>query len=463
MLNLAASDILAGVAGTATAVTYTITGMELNAGVEAYKVLAQGQLPSSVGTLYTAPSSTQTFIKSLHLANATGSDVTGIKIFLTGTTAGKQITGSLTIPANGWATYEEDGWRVYNASGQVLESIANISAGGSSVAGTRGVVYEALPYTFSTSTTNGDPGAGTIRFLTSISTIRDTLVLLIDDVDANAVSRAAFFAAIDVSQSYRNCTVSIRSTTQNQDGILARVQSVSPQSGYTVMGLKVLAMNPAAPISNAAAITITFHTEPKGQVYLPVPNASHFSMNGVPGFQKSHYISNLALSINTTYCVPFFNRYPILINAFLANVSSNAACNVRFGIFNMVSAPAGNAILGDQYLLIASVTNFLNVGGIRSAPTSGIELPAGYWWLTAQVVGGGSPAVHAPAGDYEDGWNLDYNLTSPLITHQWNIANSGGTPAVGDTITRTTATLNAGASNALQSRLPFYMQYGNMH
>jgi hypothetical protein len=72
MLNLAATDILAGVAGTATAITYTLTGMELNAGVEAYKVLAQGQLPNSVGTLYTAPSSTQTFIKSLTLANATG-------------------------------------------------------------------------------------------------------------------------------------------------------------------------------------------------------------------------------------------------------------------------------------------------------------------------------------------------------------------------------------------------------
>lgn len=120
MITLAATDTLAGVAGTATAITYTIYGMELSSGVEVYKKLAQGQLPTSAATIYTAPASTQTFIKGMHLANVTGSAVSGVILFNGGLVAGNQITGSLTIPANGWATCEEDGWRVYTATGQLL-------------------------------------------------------------------------------------------------------------------------------------------------------------------------------------------------------------------------------------------------------------------------------------------------------------------------------------------------------
>jgi hypothetical protein len=120
MIVLEAAQTLRGIAATATAITYTIEGMELASGVETYKTLAQGQLATSAGTLYTAPSSTQSFIKSIHLANATGSDVTGVKLFIGGTAAGNQITGSLTIPANGWATFGENGWNVYDATGARL-------------------------------------------------------------------------------------------------------------------------------------------------------------------------------------------------------------------------------------------------------------------------------------------------------------------------------------------------------
>lgn len=119
MIVLAATDTLSGIAGAATSITYTIEGMELNAGNEVYKTLAQGQLGSSVGTLYTAPASTQTFIKGIHLANATGADVTGIQLFVGGTATGNRITGSFKIAANGWAVYEDGGWVFYNANGRI--------------------------------------------------------------------------------------------------------------------------------------------------------------------------------------------------------------------------------------------------------------------------------------------------------------------------------------------------------
>lgn len=124
MLTLAAGETIAGVASLASSITYTFFGMELNAGVEAYKTLAQGQLPAAAATLYTAAASTEVFFKSIHLVNVTAFDVSGVKLYQTGTTSGKQITGNMTIPANGWATFEEDGWRIYNAAGELLQKIS---------------------------------------------------------------------------------------------------------------------------------------------------------------------------------------------------------------------------------------------------------------------------------------------------------------------------------------------------
>lgn len=117
MYNLETAQTLRGVAGSASVITYTVNGMELASGVESYKTLAQGQLASSVGTLYTVPSSTQAFIKSIQLANTSSSDVSGVKLFIGGAVAANQITGSFTIPANGFAVFEEGGWGIYDANG----------------------------------------------------------------------------------------------------------------------------------------------------------------------------------------------------------------------------------------------------------------------------------------------------------------------------------------------------------
>lgn len=119
MIVLEAGQTLRAVAGTNNVIAMTVDGMELNAGVEAYKTLAQALIPNAAGTIYTVPASTQAFIKSIHLANTTALDVTGIKLFIGGAAAANQITGSFTIPANGWAAFEENGWNIYTPTGQL--------------------------------------------------------------------------------------------------------------------------------------------------------------------------------------------------------------------------------------------------------------------------------------------------------------------------------------------------------
>lgn len=136
MLTLAATNTIGGIAGTASVITYSIFGMTLLSGAETYAVLAQGQLSNSAGTLYTVAASTTAFIKQIMLVNTTGSPVTGVILYINGTSAGNQITGSILIPANGTVMIDDDGMAVYDQNGSLLSSILSQAANSLSAAST---------------------------------------------------------------------------------------------------------------------------------------------------------------------------------------------------------------------------------------------------------------------------------------------------------------------------------------
>lgn len=136
-LTLATGDTITGVAGSATAITYTIFGDEIASGADAFKVLAQGQLPSPVGTLYTVPASTQAIVKAIHLVNGTGGTVTA-RLNVNGAAAANAILPPISILAGGFAVYADDGWKVYNDQGQLLGVGATGAAGSAGAAGGTG-------------------------------------------------------------------------------------------------------------------------------------------------------------------------------------------------------------------------------------------------------------------------------------------------------------------------------------
>jgi hypothetical protein len=72
---------------------------------ETYKKLAQGQLTTSSGTLYTVPSATSTIIKYITLTNTTGGAQTA-QLFHDGTSAATCILPIISIVAGGWAEFE---------------------------------------------------------------------------------------------------------------------------------------------------------------------------------------------------------------------------------------------------------------------------------------------------------------------------------------------------------------------
>lgn len=149
MITLETGQTLHGKAGTATAVTYTMLGDEITSGADTFKKLAQGQLGTSTSTLYTVPASTATLIKEIHLANTTGSNVVGVTFYISGTAVSNQITGTITVPANGTAVFNAGGWSVYDSAG-VLLFVGSVGPTGST--GTAATIAVGT-------TSNGIPGS----------------------------------------------------------------------------------------------------------------------------------------------------------------------------------------------------------------------------------------------------------------------------------------------------------------
>lgn len=120
MFTLAATNTLSGVASAASQLTTTVLGMELNGTTETYKVLYQGQLDSSVGTLYTVPSSTTAFMKTITIVN-NDTSVRTFSLYVNGTAASNKITPTYEIQPGGQAVYEDgSGWSFYTVNGILL-------------------------------------------------------------------------------------------------------------------------------------------------------------------------------------------------------------------------------------------------------------------------------------------------------------------------------------------------------
>lgn len=152
MLTLATTETLRAVASVASMLTSTVFGMELNGTTEVYKVLDQRQLASSAATIYTAPSSTTAFIKSIMVVNNDTAPRT-IQYFVNGTAAANAITPVITIPAGGMAVYEDGmGWTIYNSSGQSLGAGASSVLSGLNQYVLTGALYETIDRNICTET-----------------------------------------------------------------------------------------------------------------------------------------------------------------------------------------------------------------------------------------------------------------------------------------------------------------------
>lgn len=120
-MTLTAAGTIAGVAASASTVTYTIFGDEVGT-ADSFKKLAQGQLPAAAATVYTVPGATQSIVKTIVLDN-NGVTAQLVSMYIDGTAATNRI-GSFTIPAGGNATWTAAGWAMHDTTGALLGTTA---------------------------------------------------------------------------------------------------------------------------------------------------------------------------------------------------------------------------------------------------------------------------------------------------------------------------------------------------
>lgn len=131
MLALGASQAIDGGSTTNAVVNCTIMGALTDTTAppvaQSFKVLYQGQLTGSVAALFTCTGSQNALISAIHLFN-TGATIQTVTLAVNGTASSNSIA-TLVIPANGWATYADDGWCVRDASGVAVSGATLLPIG----------------------------------------------------------------------------------------------------------------------------------------------------------------------------------------------------------------------------------------------------------------------------------------------------------------------------------------------
>lgn len=187
MITLATGNTLRGKAGTAAVIAYTLFGDRKDT-IQNYEPIAQGLLPSSTTILWTVPASTQGLISEIALVNTSVSDVAGVTFYVNGTAATNQITGTISIPAGGTATYNGDGWKIYSATGIPLSTVSGAAGGDLTGSYPNPTIKPDVALAGNPTTTTQSPGNNTTRIATTaFVTAAD---LLKQDADATLTALA---------------------------------------------------------------------------------------------------------------------------------------------------------------------------------------------------------------------------------------------------------------------------------
>ncbi len=125
-ITIKAGSSIAAVAEAANEFSLFVDGMELTGNFEDYKMLYQGAIGTTAATVYTTPAGKTTFVKTIKAVNTNGASDRWFQLYINGLTdLPYAIISKVQVPTNGWADYTTDGWKIFNALGQVMQIGAN--------------------------------------------------------------------------------------------------------------------------------------------------------------------------------------------------------------------------------------------------------------------------------------------------------------------------------------------------
>ena len=204
---------------------------------------------------------------------------------------------------------------ITNASGYSKVPLTFITSGGSFSDGDEVFVSfvahgedgtsQGLDYTFSSTTTDSDPGSGTVRL--NNSTYSSAIKIIIDDADANGVDVSADILTWDDSTSSIKGYVTIKDKdTQSSYARFSITSATTDNSGYSVLNVTHIDSN--GTITNGGPIAVHFtRTGDKGDAgtaaSIAVNNvtANTVSAGGTPTAAVANAGSSSAANFNFTF------------------------------------------------------------------------------------------------------------------------------------------------------------------
>jgi hypothetical protein len=113
-----------------------------------------------------------------------------------------------------------------------------------------------IPYTFSTTTTDSDPGAGVVRL--SNATQNASTVIRADLVDGVATTVTALLDAMDDSTSTTKGYLRLTKVGDGSKWLVFAVTAVATPSGYRNIAVSVVAGSASSPFTNGDMVLLTF-------------------------------------------------------------------------------------------------------------------------------------------------------------------------------------------------------------
>lgn len=295
-----------------------------------------------------------------------------------------------------------------------------------------------IAYTFSTSTTMGDPGSGILRF--NNSTISSVTAIAIDDNDANGADLSTYVLTWDDNGTSDRGTLLVQNRTSPGNVAIFTISGASTDnSGWTE--LAVTYVTHAGSFSSSAPLGVTFlKPGSAGATGAAGPNVGldytwSTGTSGDPGSGKV-LVNNATPASATQLNISETNRQSASQSAYLATWDDSTTTSARGVVRIMdVSNPGTNFL---EYLITGAITD---AGSYDTFPVT-------YIGGAGTIANGTTVAVMhfrtgnagAGAGDLVSTNNLS-DVTTKYTAHD-NLSVRGADIASASTINLTTATGN---------------------
>lgn len=160
-----------------------------------------------------------------------------------------------------WGAVGEPEWTTRAASAIDLVTLETVDGGttwAASLAGAAGLVGGgvAIPYVFSTTTADADPGAGNLRL--DNATQNTAVAIRADLVGSDGATYTTVIDSLDDSTATVAGYIRLVRTNAPSKFLLFTVASVDASSGYRNITVACVASSSASPFANGDAITLTF-------------------------------------------------------------------------------------------------------------------------------------------------------------------------------------------------------------